>query len=104
MLLPECELGLVQARRSTVPLLEARRVRRLPLLCMFLPWVFASHLSLCPSTPWRVGSAWRCALSTPKGGVQQRRPHCETFYSEKPPSRPPSAAAVCSASGSLACA
>jgi hypothetical protein len=44
MLLPESEPDPLQAQRLAVPLLEARRVLRLPLLCMCLSFVCVSHL------------------------------------------------------------
>ena len=48
MLPPECEPDPLQARRLAVPLLEALRVRRLPLLCMCFSFVCASHLYFIP--------------------------------------------------------
>src|SRR6516162_7264192 len=44
MLLRESEPDPVQAQRLTVRLLEAHPVKRLPLLCMCLAFVSASHL------------------------------------------------------------
>jgi hypothetical protein len=44
MLRPESEPGLLQAPRFDVPRLEARQVRKLPLLCMWMSVVRTSHL------------------------------------------------------------
>src|SRR5580692_910325 len=79
MLRPEFEPDLFWALRLTVPLLEARRVRRLPLLCMCLSFVFS--LSMCLSFE-AIGGC--CDEPSTRRGGQLRRE--ARLFSIDPPS------------------
>src|SRR5258708_35407427 len=67
MLLPESEPDPLQAQRLAVPLLEARPVRRLPLLCMWLSFVGRgpAQQSQWPTLRWQLLSVF--SLSPPQG-------------------------------------